>query len=604
MANEPTTTEPTTTESLLMNSSFSKILPTLQLAIDSTSLGEFKTCPRRYYYTIICGYVPPQVSVDLHFGLLYHSILEFYDHERASGKGHKDALISTVRYALNETWDHDLNRPWMSADPNKNRETLIRSIIDYLDKFSYDTLETVILKNGTAAVELSFRLELDKTAPTGEHHILCGHIDKLAKLNGYTWIVDRKTTKSTINRAYFARYSPDNQMSFYTYAGKIIYGEEIRGVILDVAQIMVDHTEFYRDTVHRSDSTLNEWIQDTLSYIDDMEESAKNNYWRQNDKACLSGATIVTVTRGSRKGWKMRLDKLYEMFNGINTHNRQIMGLDTYLLSDVGGMVRNNLVLDVISRGQREVFRIHTEETAIKATNDHEFLTEEGWKRLDELKPGDRMSFWSGRAKLKHTSSVQEGHRPYIIGLPYYEGGGWIKVEDERPYICQRRSRLVVEAELNGLDLYELVNICRTDKSKAENLSYLSSGVEVHHINGVGSDDRLENLEAIPAHEHKKKHTLSVNKLDLTIVTSIEYIGVEHVYDVAMEAPYNNFVASGLIAHNCGSVYIDPVTDEVRYGCPFRPVCGAAPEIRQMILDTEYNKRVWDPLLPREKPNV
>jgi hypothetical protein len=34
------------------NTSFSKLLPGMQVAIDSTSLGAFKTCPRYYYYNI------------------------------------------------------------------------------------------------------------------------------------------------------------------------------------------------------------------------------------------------------------------------------------------------------------------------------------------------------------------------------------------------------------------------------------------------------------------------------------------------------------------------------------------------------------------------
>jgi hypothetical protein len=34
-------------------------------------------------------------------------------------------------------------------------------------------------------------------------------------------------------------------------------------------------------------------------------------------------------------------------------------------------------------------------------------------------------------------------------------------------------------------------------------------------------------------------------------------------------------------------------------GCPFRPICGKPPEVRDMWLKAKYVKRVWDPLQVR-----
>lgn len=35
-------------------------------------------------------------------------------------------------------------------------------------------------------------------------------------------------------------------------------------------------------------------------------------------------------------------------------------------------------------------------------------------------------------------------------------------------------------------------------------------------------------------------------------IQSIEYVGAEHVYDIVMDDPYRNFIADGIVVHNCG----------------------------------------------------
>src|SRR6266705_445341 len=96
-----------------------------QFAWDSTSLGEFKTCPQKYNLNIRLGYVPRAESVHLTFGLLYHAALEEYDRDRARGRDHEHALRTAVHVALLQTWDPVLQRGWQSDDKNKNRLTLI-----------------------------------------------------------------------------------------------------------------------------------------------------------------------------------------------------------------------------------------------------------------------------------------------------------------------------------------------------------------------------------------------------------------------------------------------------------------------------------------------
>lgn len=267
--------------------SFSQIEPNLQLGWDSTSLGALKRCPRYYQYNIIQGYVTRGQNVHLAFGSFYNNALVTYNQSRAKGISHEDAVLAAVRYALTVTWDNELNRPWVSDIPAKTRETLIRTVIWYLDKFADDPCQTIVLKTGESAVELSFRLEIGETSNlTGEFYLLCGYLDRLVDFTDSYWIMDWKTTKSALDEKYFSEYTPNNQVSQYSFAGKIISGKGIKGVIIDAAQLGVTFSRFQRSQINRTDPQLEEWLRDSLTFIKQNETYVAQNYWPQNDTVC------------------------------------------------------------------------------------------------------------------------------------------------------------------------------------------------------------------------------------------------------------------------------------------------------------------------------
>lgn len=325
-----------------VNTSFSKIVPELQLAWDSTSLGLLKECPYKYYLSIVKGYMGSSDNVHLRFGIWYHSALEHYDHLRADGKTHDEALHAVVKKLMLDTCveatqitceplaygrpipegvptpplrtgygcgaifqissgevpdkcpscgcdrikvEHG-KFPWRSDDNNKTRFTLVRTVVWYLEQFNEHTLKTVILSNGKPAVELSFRFEPGWYSLDGEPYMLCGHLDRVAMLGDDPYIVDRKTTKSTISNNYFKGYSPDNQMSLYTIAGRVCYGFNIKGVIIDAAQVAVNFSRFERGFAPRTVDQQEEWLNNTQMWIDMAEKFARKGQWPQNDKSC------------------------------------------------------------------------------------------------------------------------------------------------------------------------------------------------------------------------------------------------------------------------------------------------------------------------------
>ena len=272
----------------LPNTSFSGLL---QVAWDNTSVSALKECPRKYYYTIVLGFQPRTLSIHLTFGLIYHRALELYDHARAQGQDHESGVRVATRHCLIATWNPQTRRPWDSQDSYKNRFTLTRSVVWYLEQFQDDPLETVILANGKPAVELSFRVETNYSTPEGQPYLYCGHLDRLAWLGGGPgegdpWIVDRKTTKSTLGEWYFESFTPNAQFSGYVFGGKIALALPIKGLIVDAAQIAVGFSAFQRSPVTRSPGQIQEWYTDLGQWLRVAEGYAEANYWPMNESSC------------------------------------------------------------------------------------------------------------------------------------------------------------------------------------------------------------------------------------------------------------------------------------------------------------------------------
>jgi hypothetical protein len=296
-------------ESTLTTGTTSPFLPgtKAQYAWDSTSLGYIKTCPRLYQYVMLDGWAPRGESVHLRFGMEYHAALEQFDRLMADENHDREAAIRAVVRGLMERvadWTPD---PATKAGRYKNRETLVALVVDYLDHFDPDPAETYIKSDGTPAVELSFRFELDWGPRAGEckdglepgdvgypgpsyesqPYLLCGHLDRVVSFNDQLLVMDRKTTTTTLSGYYFNQYEPNNQMTLYTLAGKIIMGAPIRGVIIDAAQILLEKPNaFARGFTYRTEDQLEEWLADLRVLLENAERYAENDYWPMNDSSC------------------------------------------------------------------------------------------------------------------------------------------------------------------------------------------------------------------------------------------------------------------------------------------------------------------------------
>ena len=300
----------------LENTSFSKQVPGLQLAIDSTSLGAFKECPRKYMYSIILGLQPKETSVHLVFGLLMHGSVERYHHHKANGLGHEDALRGAIHWMLKETWNATLQRPSLQGDNYKNRLTLLRTLVWYFDQYGdNDALETVVLANGKPAVELSFSFDTGyRSRLTGEPVLFCGHLDRLAWLNGEVYIPDLKTTKSELSPYFWQQFNPNNQFGMYTLAGQVVWGQPVKGMIVDGAQVLVNSSKFARHMIPVDHAAVQEWHREAIWNVRLMEGCASEGFWPRNDKSCgnYGGCAFIPICSRSPNTRDAWLDSDYK----------------------------------------------------------------------------------------------------------------------------------------------------------------------------------------------------------------------------------------------------------------------------------------------------
>lgn len=263
----------------------------IQFAWDSTSLGLLKTCPRLYQYTMIDGWGSRDESIHLRFGIEYHTALQDYAIARAQGETHEDAIRYTVQQLHSRVWNWLPDRN-TRAGKYKNRESIVGLVIDYLDHFADDPAETFILDDGRPAVELSFRFELDwgplqSVDGHPQPYLLSGHLDRVVNFSDHLYVMDRKTSLSTLSGYYFNQWSPSNQMTLYTLAGKIMLNSPIKGVIIDAAQVLLEKPNaFQRGFTYRTDDQLDEWLVDLRYWLHSAETYGTNNYWPQNDTSC------------------------------------------------------------------------------------------------------------------------------------------------------------------------------------------------------------------------------------------------------------------------------------------------------------------------------
>lgn len=316
--------------------------PRLQTAWDSTSLGALMFCPRYYQYAHLEGWSGS--TVDLEFGTYAASGFEQYQKLRIAGATKDAATLAVVRTTLTSTWKDGnpvlgryenqwkctgvtpyknakgnkaicpnahkavwfpyphpmecgtcgspvrLQRNYIPAHNAKNRQSLLRTLIWYIDSQPEDLdngLRPYVFPDGTPAVELSFRVPLPWQSPYGDQYLLTGHNDYLGAFGEELWTVDNKTTTKGLSTKFWEGYSPHYQIDTYDLTAALAYPNlPIRGVMLDAAQVTTDGVRFGRHPFYKTEAQREEHLETIRFWIRQAEAFAEANSYPMNKRNC------------------------------------------------------------------------------------------------------------------------------------------------------------------------------------------------------------------------------------------------------------------------------------------------------------------------------
>lgn len=300
---------------------------------------------------------------------------------------------------------------------------------------------------------------------------------------------------------------------------------------------------------------------------------AENKYFGLFDKpGCIAGDSVIPFSRAGL-GKKITIRMAYTHFNGLGRKNYNWdRSIPTYARALVNGELRQHRVLDIKYSGDKPVLLLVLRSgKSLRLTADHEVAMADGsWKRADLLREGDAV-LTNGRIKCKHCGSIEKvtkggkfrgNCRTCIYRYlrknnwktgKFYDGDGYVYVSGQWEHPCVKRS-----VKKGRSVVYEHILVAEKMLGR-----HLRKGEEVHHINGVKDDNRPCNLRVLTAREHLMAHNaykrLSVDRWgNNTFAPIVDYVvsvtpaGVTDTYDMVMEDPHRNFVANGIVVHNCG----------------------------------------------------
>jgi len=173
--------------------------------------------------------------------------------------------------------------------------------------------------------------------------------------------------------------------------GVIVYQEQVMRIAQILSGFSLAEADVLRKAVGKKDADLiakelGKFVEKAVEkghdrkLIQDLSDQIEA-FGRYGFNKCLPGDTEVL---DASTGRLVRIEDLY--------HRRASLG--SVATCDVGALkLGHGEVADVVDNGVKPVFRLRTESgREIQATDNHPFLTFDGWRQLGELKPGTHVA--------------------------------------------------------------------------------------------------------------------------------------------------------------------------------------------------------------------
>jgi DNA polymerase III alpha subunit len=246
---------------------------------------------------------------------------------------------------------------------------------------------------------------------------------------------------------------------------------------------------------------------------------------------CISGDTKVFVNKYKHSDGRMRFTRI--KIRDIANNPKKFETLISY--DEQTGKLVSNKMINAFYTGNKECFRVvirsnerensnyGNKDYKLECTADHKLLTPDGWKKLEDIKINERVLV-SQRKGTKHPGFGNKSFR-------------------QRCYNTYIEKCIFCDWNNGSLDVNH-INGNRYTNNHHDNLCYMCPNHHREFTEGKISIDEVNKAKA--------KHLLpkTIDGKWCKLVDKIS-VGVKDVYDISMTSPHHNFIAGGIIVHNC-----------------------------------------------------
>lgn len=269
------------------------------LAIDSTTLGAFRSCPQKAFRTYLQHHKPLNESVHLVAGGAFAAGIEaarraYYEQSIPA----PDAIADGIRALLAHYGDFEC-----PADSAKSLERTAGALEFYFEHYPLgaDGATPLAFSNGQSGIEFSFACPLPVNHPvTGDPLLYTGRSDMIAEAYGGIYIYDEKTT-SSLGPSWARQWEMRSQFTGYCWAARE-FGLNPQGVCVRGVSILKTKYDTQQVLTYRSPYEIDRWLDQTCRDLERMIASWKSGHWDYNlDHACseYGGCSMTTVCKSS-----------------------------------------------------------------------------------------------------------------------------------------------------------------------------------------------------------------------------------------------------------------------------------------------------------------
>ena len=269
------------------------------MAIDSTTLGTFRSCPQKAFRTYFEHWKPASESVHLIAGGAFADGIEaarraYYE----SSADPADAVAEGLRSLIGKYGDFEC-----PPDSAKSLERTAGALEFYFERYPLgsDGATPIRFADGRHGIEFSFAQPLPINHPvTGEPLLYTGRSDMIAEAYGGVYIYDEKTT-SSLGPSWARQWEMRSQFTGYCWAARES-GLNPQGVCVRGVSILKTKYDTQQVLTYRSPYEIERWLDQTCRDIERMIECWKSGWWDYDlDHACseYGGCALQTVCKSS-----------------------------------------------------------------------------------------------------------------------------------------------------------------------------------------------------------------------------------------------------------------------------------------------------------------